>query len=157
MPGLGSGWLQRTSLDSLKSCRLCPGCGLEAAFRRRRYGYFFFLEVFFATFLLAALAVFFAFFAFLAMSSSVKSRFNEYAHAVHRHAHDEAITNSNFYQGVVKLRRRCQADRHRPAHAGGRRGRRDHRLAGATRRRPTRRRDNPHVRPSVSENSKRAK
>ena len=35
-------------------------------------GYFFFLEVFFATFLVAALAVFFAFFAFLAMSSSVK-------------------------------------------------------------------------------------
>lgn len=35
-------------------------------------GYFFFLEVFFATFLVAAFAVFFAFFAFLAMSSSVK-------------------------------------------------------------------------------------
>jgi hypothetical protein len=33
MPCLDSGWLQRTSLDSLKSCRLCPGCDLEAAFR----------------------------------------------------------------------------------------------------------------------------
>jgi hypothetical protein len=41
-------------------------------FVRRGYGYFFFLEVFFATFLVAAFAVFFAFFAFLAMSSSVK-------------------------------------------------------------------------------------
>ena len=38
----------------------------------RGYDYFFFLEVFFATFLVAALAVFFAFFAFLAMSSSKK-------------------------------------------------------------------------------------
>jgi hypothetical protein len=57
-------------------------------FVRRGYGYFFFLEVFFATFLVAALAVFFAFFAFLAMSSSVKKNLlNEYAHAVHRHAH----------------------------------------------------------------------
>jgi hypothetical protein len=43
-------------------------------FVRRGYGYFFFLEVFFATFLVAAFAVFFAFFAFLAMSSSVKKR-----------------------------------------------------------------------------------
>ena len=41
-------------------------------FLSRRYDYFFFFEVFFATFLVAALAVFFAFFAFLAMSSSVK-------------------------------------------------------------------------------------
>ena len=39
----------------------------------RGYDYFFFFEVFFATFLVAALAVFFAFFAFLAMSSSVKT------------------------------------------------------------------------------------
>jgi hypothetical protein len=38
----------------------------------RGYDYFFFLEVFFATFLAAAFAVFFAFFAFLAMSSSEK-------------------------------------------------------------------------------------
>jgi hypothetical protein len=39
---------------------------------RRKRDYFFFLEVFFATFLVAAFAVFFAFFAFLAMSSSVE-------------------------------------------------------------------------------------
>ncbi|MGZ2830519.1 hypothetical protein, partial [Pseudomonas aeruginosa] len=39
---------------------------------RRGRDYFFFLEVFFATFLVAAFAVFFAFFAFLAMSSSVE-------------------------------------------------------------------------------------
>jgi predicted membrane protein len=66
---------------------LRPGCDPEAAIVRRGYAYFFFLEVFFATFLVAALAVFFAFFAFLAMSSSVKKSLNEYAHAVHRHAH----------------------------------------------------------------------
>ena len=42
-------------------------------FVRRGCGYFFFLEVFFATFLVAAFVVFFAFFAFLAMSSSIKT------------------------------------------------------------------------------------
>ena len=52
----------------------------------RGYDYFFFFEVFFATFLVAALAVFFAFFAFLAMSSSVKNWLSEHAHAVYRHA-----------------------------------------------------------------------
>lgn len=52
----------------------------------RGYDYFFFFEVFFATFLVAALAVFFAFFAFLAMSSSVKNWLSEHAHAVNRHA-----------------------------------------------------------------------
>lgn len=66
-------------------------CVHAATWRRqfvgRGYGYFFFLEVFFATFLVAAFVVFFAFFAFLAMSSSLKNWFNEYAHAVHRHAH----------------------------------------------------------------------
>ncbi|QQN65281.1 hypothetical protein JIR23_05645 [Bradyrhizobium diazoefficiens] len=36
--------------------------------------YFFFFELFFATFLVAAFVVFFAFFAFLAMSSSVKKQ-----------------------------------------------------------------------------------
>jgi hypothetical protein len=41
-------------------------------FLSRGYDYFFFFEVFLATFLVAAFAVFFAFFAFLAMSSSVK-------------------------------------------------------------------------------------
>ena len=51
---------------------------VRVATRRRQslsrgYDYFFFLEVFFATFLVAAFAVFFAFFAFLAMSSSVKN------------------------------------------------------------------------------------
>ena len=49
-----------------------PGCDPEAQCLSRGYDYFFFFEVFFATFLVAALAVFFAFFAFLAMSSSLK-------------------------------------------------------------------------------------
>ena len=38
----------------------------------RGYNYFFFLEVFLATFLVAAFVVFFVFFVFFAMSSSVK-------------------------------------------------------------------------------------
>ena len=54
--------------DPLEGFALRPGCDPEAAISRRDY--FFFLEVFFATFLVAAFAVFFAFFAFLAMSSS---------------------------------------------------------------------------------------
>jgi hypothetical protein len=57
--------------DPLEGFALRPGCD-----RRRQSlsrDYFFFLEVFFATFLVAAFAVFFAFFAFLAMSSSVKT------------------------------------------------------------------------------------
>lgn len=41
-----------------------------------RYVYFFFLEVFFATFLVAAFVVFLAFFAFLAMSSSLNRSMN---------------------------------------------------------------------------------
>jgi hypothetical protein len=41
-------------------------------FLSRGYNYFFFFEVFLATFLVAAFAVFFAFFVFLAMSPSVK-------------------------------------------------------------------------------------
>ncbi|WP_338829128.1 hypothetical protein [Bradyrhizobium sp. 27S5] len=66
-------------------------CVRVAATRRRKslsrgYDYFFFFEVFFATFLVAALAVFFAFFAFLAMSSSVENWLSEHAHAVNRHA-----------------------------------------------------------------------
>jgi hypothetical protein len=44
----------------------------EAQSLSRGYDYFFFFEVFFANFLVAAFAVFFAFVAFLAMSSSVK-------------------------------------------------------------------------------------
>jgi hypothetical protein len=62
---------------------------VRVATRRRQSlsrDYFFFLEVFFATFLVAAFAVFFAFFAFLAMSSSVKNWLSEHAHAVNRHA-----------------------------------------------------------------------
>ena len=75
---LDSGWLQRTFLDFSR----VVACVLVAAWRRhfvcRGYSYFlFFLEVFFAIFLVAALADFFAFFAFLAMSSSVKNRFKE--------------------------------------------------------------------------------
>src|ERR1700759_2084866 len=53
---------------------------------RRRPDYFFFLDVFFATFLVAAFAVFFAFFAFLTMSSSRKNSLDKHAHAVNRHA-----------------------------------------------------------------------
>jgi hypothetical protein len=62
--------LQRT-FQILWKVSLC----VRVATRRRQSlsrDYFFFLEVFFATFLVAAFAVFFAFFAFLAMSSSVK-------------------------------------------------------------------------------------
>jgi hypothetical protein len=72
------------------------------AFRRRQflsrgYDYFFFFEVFFATFLVAAFTVFFAFFAFLAMLSSVKNCLGEYAHGVHRHAqHRDDITNAKL-------------------------------------------------------------
>lgn len=53
--------------------------------RSRVRDYFFFFELFFATFLVAAFVVFFAFFAFLAISSSVKNRLSERAHVVHRH------------------------------------------------------------------------
>ncbi|WP_426442513.1 hypothetical protein [Bradyrhizobium genosp. P] len=63
--------LQRT-FRILWKVSLC----VRVATRRRQSlsrDYFFFLEVFFATFLVAAFAVFFAFFAFLAMSSSLKS------------------------------------------------------------------------------------
>lgn len=63
-----------------------PGCDPEAQCLSPGYDYFFFLEVFFATFLVAAFAVFFAFFAFLAMWSSVKNGLSEHAHAVDRHA-----------------------------------------------------------------------
>jgi hypothetical protein len=51
---------------------LRPGRDPEAQSLGRGYDYFFFFEVFLATFLVAAFAVFFAFFAFLAMSPSVK-------------------------------------------------------------------------------------
>ncbi len=44
---------------------LRPGCDPEAQSLSRGYDYFFFFEVFLATFLVAAIAVFFAFFAFL--------------------------------------------------------------------------------------------
>ena len=76
--------LQRT-LRILWKVSLC----VRVATRRRQSlsrDYFFFLEVFFATFLVAAFAVFLAFFAFLAMSSSVKNWLSEHAHAVDRHA-----------------------------------------------------------------------
>jgi hypothetical protein len=62
-----------------------PGRDPKAQSLSRVYDYFFF-EVFFATFLVAAFAVFFAFFAFLAMSSSVKNWLSEHAHAAYRHA-----------------------------------------------------------------------
>ena len=57
---------------------MCPGCDPEAQSLSRGYDYFFFFEVFFATFLVAAFAVFFAFFA---MSSSFKNWLSEHAHA----------------------------------------------------------------------------
>ncbi len=63
-----------------------PECNREAQPPRRGSDYFFFLAVFLATFLVAALAVFFAFFAFLAMSSSMRLSFSERVHVVHRHA-----------------------------------------------------------------------
>jgi hypothetical protein len=66
---------------------LRPGCYPEAQSLSRGYDYFFFFEVFLATFLVAAFAVFFAFFAFLAMSSSVKNELSEHAHAAYRHTH----------------------------------------------------------------------
>src|SRR5580658_10126630 len=59
--------------DPLEGFALRPGCDRRRQSLSRGYDYFFFLEVFFATFLVAAFAVFFAFFAFLAMSSSLKS------------------------------------------------------------------------------------
>src|SRR5258708_27992131 len=65
---------------------LRPGCDPEARSLSRGCDYFFFFEVFFATFLVAALAVFFAFFAFLAMSSSVNNWLTQHAHVVYRHA-----------------------------------------------------------------------
>jgi hypothetical protein len=72
--------------DPLEGLAVRPGCDPEAQCLSGGYDYFFFFEVFFATFLVAALAVFFAFFAFLAMSSSVKNWLSEHAHAVNRHA-----------------------------------------------------------------------
>jgi hypothetical protein len=65
---------------------MLPGWDPEAQSLNRGYDYFFFFEVFFATFLVAARAVFFAFFAFLAMSSSLKNWLSEHAHVVYRHA-----------------------------------------------------------------------
>jgi hypothetical protein len=65
---------------------LRPGCDPEAQSLSRGYDYFFFFEVFLATFLVAAFVVFFAFFAFLAMSSSLKNALSEHAHAEYRHA-----------------------------------------------------------------------
>jgi hypothetical protein len=64
--------LQKTLHILWRGFVLRPGCDPEAQSLGRGYDYFFFLEVFFATFLVAAFAVFFAFFAFLAMSSSLK-------------------------------------------------------------------------------------
>jgi hypothetical protein len=63
----------QTDIQTLwKGLAVRPGRDGRRKCLRREYDYFFFFEVFFATFLVAALAVFFAFFAFLAMSSSVK-------------------------------------------------------------------------------------
>ncbi len=64
--------LQRTLHILRERFRFAPECDPEAQSLSRKYDYFFFFEVFLATFLVAAFAVFFAF-AFLAMSSSVKT------------------------------------------------------------------------------------
>jgi hypothetical protein len=71
--------------DPLERSRLPRGTRERQSVRRRR-DHFFLLEVFFATFLVAAFAVFFAFFAFLTMSSSRKNSLDQHAHAVNRHA-----------------------------------------------------------------------
>jgi hypothetical protein len=70
---------------SLGEVSLCVR-GAKAHSLGRRCDYFFFFAVFLATFLVAALAVFFAFFAFLAMWSPMRLSLSERAHAVHRHA-----------------------------------------------------------------------
>jgi hypothetical protein len=78
--------LQRTVQILWRGFALRPVATRRRQFVSRGYDYFFFFEVFLATFLVAALTVFFAFFAFLAMSSSVKNWLSKHAHAVHRHA-----------------------------------------------------------------------
>jgi hypothetical protein len=60
--------------------------GTRRQFHSSGSDYFFFFVVFLATFLVAALAVFFAFFAFLAMWSSLIHSLGRRAHVVHRHA-----------------------------------------------------------------------
>jgi hypothetical protein len=89
--------LQRTFQILWRRFTLRPGCDPEAQPLNRGYDYFFFFEVFLATFLVAAFVVFFAFFAFLAMLSSVKNELSEHAHAVDRHAqHRDHITNAKL-------------------------------------------------------------
>jgi hypothetical protein len=78
--------LQRTYQILRDRFRFASGGEPEAQSLSRGSDYFFFFAVFLATFLVAALAVFFAFFAFLAMSSSMRLSLSERAHAVHRHA-----------------------------------------------------------------------
>ena len=75
---------QRTFQIPGRGFALRSGCDPEAQSLRRDY--FFFFAVFLATFLVAALAVFFAFFAFLAISSSMRLSLSERAHVVHLHA-----------------------------------------------------------------------
>ena len=76
--------LQRTLHILWERFRFAFGRNPETQSLSRGYDYFFF-EVFLATFLVAAFAVFFAFFAFLAMSSS-KNWLSEHAHVVYRYA-----------------------------------------------------------------------
>jgi hypothetical protein len=92
LPSRQAVWLQRTSSVLRERFRLRPGCDPEAQSLNRGSDYFFFFEVFFAAFLVAALAVFFAFFAFLAMWSSLILSLGRHAHAVHRHAHQRDDT-----------------------------------------------------------------
>ena len=80
-----------------KGFALRPGCDPEAQSLSRGYDYFFFFEVFFATFLVAALAVFFAFFAFLAMSSSIKTgSVNMRTPCIDMHNIENDITNAKL-------------------------------------------------------------
>jgi hypothetical protein len=69
----------------------------------------------------------------LAMSSSVKNRFNECAHAVHRHAQHDHITVSKFMPRSRQAAAAVPSRPTPPADAGDRRRRQDHRFAGATR------------------------
>jgi hypothetical protein len=132
---LDSGWLQRTFLDSLKSCRLCPGCGLEAAFRLSWIRLLpLLLGSLLCHFLRGCLRGFLCFLRFLGHVVLCKNTGSMNMRTPCIDMHTMKISQiQNLYQGFVKPQRRCQADRHPPAHAGDRRGRRDRRFAGATR------------------------
>jgi hypothetical protein len=154
---LGSGWLQRTSLDSLKSCRLCPGCGLEAAFRLSWIRLLpLLLGSLLCHFLGGCLGGFLCFLRFLGHVVLCKK-------PVQRICARRASTCTRSGYHRFKIFTKESSSR-----GGGAKPTDIHRLTRVVaeddgiigwlaRRRPTRRRGNAHVRPSVSENSKRAK